>query len=549
MKIQVKRNLDWKSDFQSKIERYKNNDWLNKDSEIKEYILGKGIAGVGQSYFPTKRFNDIKNFLKDNQNLIDNIRQQDSFSTGLYKVFQEGIIKAGGGKNCLLAVHAMLCALNPDYLCFIVDEDKLDDLYRRLKDKQREDDPYNQSNEECLTQEKSETASGCSILNETSAEKNGTIDEPKIVTLEIELSKLGNEDFWKKEDDTSWYEKSHAMKKFFDGCDSDIPWATLMALKGDDRIICLARRLKNQKNIILTGAPGTGKTYLAQQIAAQIILGKQYDEKNANKNDKDEMAQRSDFVQFHPSYDYSDFVEGLRPIMKNQNIAFKRMDGKFKAFCKKAALDKENEYVFIIDEINRGEMSKIFGELFFAIDPEYRNGGKKETYVKTQYHQIIERRMDDESKDKSYPFKKGFYVPEKVYIIGTMNDIDRSVDSMDFAFRRRFAFIEIKASDSEAILYNNDLKYKHFSYTLSDMITRMDSLNKAIIDPQKGGLSDDYQLGGAYFLRIKDVGYNYSRLWDEYIKGVLREYYRGNPDQDRILKQLENAYNCTSENS
>ena len=75
MKIQVKRNLDWKSDFQSKIERYKNNDWLNKDSEIKEYILGKGIAGVGQSYFPTKRFNDIKNFLKDNQNLIDNIRK------------------------------------------------------------------------------------------------------------------------------------------------------------------------------------------------------------------------------------------------------------------------------------------------------------------------------------------------------------------------------------------------------------------------------------------------------------------------------------------
>jgi 5-methylcytosine-specific restriction endonuclease McrBC GTP-binding regulatory subunit McrB len=164
--------------------------------------------------------------------------------------------------------------------------------------------------------------------------------------------------------------------------------------------------------------------------------------------------------------------------------------------------------------------------------------------VKTQYHQIIEKKMDDESQAADYPFDKGFYVPDNVYIIGTMNDIDRSVDSMDFAFRRRFAFVEITASESEAMIYNNDINEN----CKNSLITRMESLNKAIIDPQKGGMSAEYQIGGAYFLKIKDVDYKYKRLWDEYIKGVLVEYYRGNPDQERIIQKLEDAYNCIPEN-
>ncbi len=149
--------------------------------------------------------------------------------------------------------------------------------------------------------------------------------------------------------------------------------------------------------------------------------------------------------------DYTDFVEGLRPNI-NAN-GFERRDGIFKAFCSKAANDyesnKDNKYVIIIDEINRGEISKVFGELFFSIDPGYRGTKGK---VDTQYQNLIkadEKMPNDSSKD--YPFINGFYVPENVFIIGTMNDIDRSVESMDFAFRRRFAFKEIKAEDSKAM--------------------------------------------------------------------------------------------------
>ena len=127
------------------------------------------------------------------------------------------------------------------------------------------------------------------------------------------------------------------------------------------------RLLENNYNLILTGAPGTGKTYLAREIAKG--LGASQD------------SGRYEFVQFHPSYDYTDFVEGLRPKQVGDNVVFERKDGIFKAFCKKAAKDTnpENKYVFVIDEINRGEISKIFGELFFSIDPGYRGETDKDT--------------------------------------------------------------------------------------------------------------------------------------------------------------------------
>ena len=203
------------------------------------------------------------------------------------------------------------------------------------------------------------------------------------------------------------------------------------------------------RQIIFTGAPGTGKTYIAKKIAEELVadgLGAKL------PNDKE-----YEFVQFHPSYDYTDFVEGLRPIQQStgSNIEFAKMDGIFKKFCREVVkLNEKNEenaedskllYFFIIDEINRADLSKVFGELMYCLEKDKRGA---ENRVNTQYQNLPTYVYDkknkqtepiDSDKDK---FDDGFYIPENVVIIGTMNDIDRSVESMDFALRRRFEWKE-----------------------------------------------------------------------------------------------------------
>ncbi len=393
----------------------------------------------------------------------------------------------------------------------------------------------------------------------------------------------------------------------------------------DNKVVNLNTGLLLQNyNLILRGAPGTGKTYLANEIAANIVSNGR-----TTKRDElnDEEEKRVSFVQFHPSYDYTDFVEGLRPFSdEDGTVGFTLKDGSFKSFVEKATepqiennfadawrsfidevsdaeldggynevktktgktfaklieygngngvvpqgttrymnhnqiykvyqglpgvpqggndnyrkailqhlkdkfglkdyvapkeTDKKDKYVFIIDEINRGEISKIFGELFYSIDPGYR--GNKNG-VLTQY-----ANLHDEPTQK-------FYIPDNVYIIGTMNDIDRSVDTFDFAMRRRFTFIEISAKESSENMLHD-----------KKVIKVMSRLNDAIIAPDKGGLGEDYQIGASYFLELDNNGISDERinsLWNNKLKPLLKDYFRGEINaSDKLLKIEKEYYN------
>lgn len=276
-----------------------------------------------------------------------------------------------------------------------------------------------------------------------------------------------------------------------------------------------SRMLINEKNVIFRGAPGTGKTYLANEIAADIVSnGKTCVLSELSEEEKSRIG----FVQFHPSYDYTDFVEGLRPVSNDGgHVSFELKSGTFKSFVEEASKDPNN-YVFIIDEINRGEISKIFGELFFSIDPGYR--GNKEG-VFTQYSNL-------------HDTPEKFYIPDNVYIIGTMNDIDRSVDTFDFAMRRRFTFYEITAEESA----DKMLKSK-------DTIKLMNRLNDAIINKEVGGLTDDYKIGASYFLPIDGKGTmreSIEPLWNTKLKPLLKDYFRGEHKSIEKLRKLEVIY-------
>lgn len=474
----------------------------------------------------------------------------------------------------------------------------------------------------------------------TGREDNTTDDQDNIwVKRKVKYISLDKEDF-----DGNRYGKyqSSVMK-----CEEDavIDYVkTIKSMEPKTQYSKYIELLRANYNLVLTGAPGTGKTFIAKQIAKA-------------------MGAEWELVQFHPSYDYTDFVEGMRPKEdENGNVGFERKDGVFKAFCAKAlenyvnsmksretlqmetsarelledfideAMENETEfhtsgtknrflisenkehsiivevpgnkktkqvtlpkseflillenkvnittkkelqeyfhrkygtqqdsytyvlynilrnrsakkaakdvelvvqkpYVFIIDEINRGEISKVFGELFYSIDPGYRG---EDGRVNTQYQNMI---VEGDT------FKNGFFVPKNVYIIGTMNDIDRSVESMDFAMRRRFAWQEVTAEESYEAMIAHDVE---FSIIKNEIHARMTNLNNAILD-EKLRLGKAYQIGAAYFRKVAkyaelhpDIAFE--MLWTNHLSGLLAEYLRGSRNGGEQLKILHEAYNKT----
>ena len=255
-----------------------------------------------------------------------------------------------------------------------------------------------------------------------------------------------------------------------------------------DQYNAIVGLLKTKKNIILQGAPGVGKTFVAKRLAYSMMGIKD--------------VSRVKLVQFHQSYSYEDFIEGYRP----SGAGFELVKGAFYSFCKKAAEDEENDYFFIIDEINRGNLSKICGELFMLIESDKRG---------SELQLLYSREL--------------FYVPRNVHIIGMMNTADRSLAMLDYALRRRFAFVELRpAFDSDGFLeYCAGLDNPKFK----DLVRVVKSLNLAISEDES--LGEGFCIGHSYFCNMKpenctDVAL--ASIVDYELVPMLKEYWFDEPD-------------------
>ena len=563
--------------------------WQDWDKDLFHEFFERGgdqcVSSLKQGYFTKEEQVRIKEDWKELAPMLKSIAEsQDEPLWDIYNKIKS-FLRERTSQDRRAATNRLIASLQPNLLCTIVQESCLKETFNRMRDA-------------------------------------GLKDVPEFESY-------------------SWFKSSYLLLAYFkdklksysayDIC--TYPWQVREYLinLSKKQIHCMENiqsyinLLKANRNLVLTGAPGTGKTFLAKEIAKA-------------------MNAEVEFVQFHPSYDYTDFVEGLRPIDDGKGqINFERKDGILKKFCKKATssisdltlkswnklikhlvqannsceyklpsnlltyklslIEGENNriligevmtvsgvlqilpmgnigyeevlnsyycwlecgkvsdnpfeysdsdnigcknvvleilakyynlplnnvvgnpFVFIIDEINRGELSKIFGELFYAIDPGYRGMKGK---VKTQYQNLVDE--DDE-------FADGFYVPENVYILATMNDIDRSVESMDFALRRRFAWKEIKPEDRLEMLSE---KLDHDTYDKA--IRVMNALNEEISKTR--GLGSAYQIGPAYFLKLDKEHYNgdFTALWDMHIEILLKEYLRGYSNADAKVEGFKNVY-------
>lgn len=241
--------------------------------------------------------------------------------------------------------------------------------------------------------------------------------------------------------------------------------------------------LKRKKNIILQGPPGVGKTFIARKLAYEIMQ----EVKDAN----------IEMVQFHQSYSYEDFIQGLRPTQKG---GFDLRDGIFYSFCQRALAHPERPFFFIIDEINRGNLSKIFGELMMLIEADKR---EEKFALKLTYAEGEEDR---------------FYVPDNLYIIGTMNTADRSLAIVDYALRRRFPFVSLQpdyGSNFRAFLTDKGLS----DGIIEHICSSISKLNVKI--KEDVNLGEGFQIGHSYFCTYSNDG-NENQWWTDILNYELK---------------------------
>ncbi len=268
-----------------------------------------------------------------------------------------------------------------------------------------------------------------------------------------------------------------------------------------ERLATIRGQLAHKLNVVLQGPPGVGKTFVARRLA-WLLLGAKDD-------------QRIEFVQFHPSMSYEDFVLGLRPDGKGH---FALKPGIFHRFCRKAQGDPTKPYIFIIDEINRGNVAKIFGELLMLIEKDKRG---EECALPLAYGN------DTDAK---------FYLPPNLHIIGTMNTADRSLALVDYALRRRFAFFTLDPDFGAAFREHMQRVRKCPVPIVDRVVNKITALNKTILEDTRS-LGRGYQIGHSFFCsgdKIEDAEVWYRSLVEHEIRPLLEEYWMDDPKKADI---------------
>lgn len=301
------------------------------------------------------------------------------------------------------------------------------------------------------------------------------------------------------------------------------------------------------KAVILWGPPGTGKTFESMAVVEELLrIDRPSDQTIEERKKFDKMIERIhlfsnkgtarstsvtnnigyyEIVQFHPNYTYQDFIGGISPKLDGKDVSYELREGVFKKFCDQAKDNPKQKFIFIIDEINRAELSAVFGELLFAL--EYR--GK---HINLPH------------------FKDSFSIPENVYIIGTMNNVDKSLVTFDLALRRRFGFFKLMP---KLVVIEEVLGETVEEISLSKYYEKCKKLNDSIKD--KLELGEDYQIGQAYFLKIKDflnkddkgelikpaiiTSFELEKLWVYNIEPLLEEYLGMSIEDTDIKTKLD----------